>query len=72
MSSTILLFRSEEDVRAWADFDKKTEKAIKPVREWAAMITGTRLFQKRLEGNFVEKSEEYANEALGGLGEAMS
>ena len=49
------LFRSEESVRAWADFDPKTEKAIKPVREWAGMLTGARVFRKRLEDDFVEK-----------------
>ncbi len=66
------LFRSEESVRAWADFDPKTEKAIKPVREWAGMLTGARVFRKRLEDDFVEKSEEYATEALGALGDALS
>ncbi len=66
------LFRSEENVRAWSDFEAKTEKTIKPVREWAAMFQGARLFQRRLDDDFVEKSEEYANEALGALGEALS
>ena len=66
------LFRSEESVRAWADFDPETEKAIKPVREWARMMTGLRVVQKRLEDDFVEKSEEYGNEALGALGAALS
>ncbi len=66
------LFRSEESVRAWADFDPQTDKAIKPVREWAGMVTGARVFQKRLENDFVEKSEEYATEALGALGNALS
>ena len=66
------LFRSEENVRAWSDFEAKTEKTIKPVREWAAMFQGARLFQRRLDDDCVEKSEEYANEALGALGEALS
>jgi len=66
------LFRSEESARAWPDFDPKTEKSIKPVREWAGMMTGARLFQKRLDDDFVERSEEYANEALSGLGKALS
>jgi hypothetical protein len=66
------LFRSEESVRAWTDFEVKTEKTIKPVREWAAMFQGAPLFKQRLDDNFVEKSEEYANEALSALGEALS
>ena len=36
------------------------------------MFQGARLFQRRLDDDFVEKSEEYANEALGALGEALS
>jgi hypothetical protein len=66
------LFRSEESVRAWADFEVKTEKTIKPVREWAAMFQGAPLFQRRLDDDFVKKSDEYANEALSALGEALS
>ena len=65
------LFRSEESVRAWTNFEAKTEKTIKPVREWAAMFSGARLFQRRLDDNFVQKSEEYGNEALSALGEAL-
>jgi len=66
------LFRSEESVRAWTDFEVKTEKAIKPVREWATMFQGAPLFQRRLDDDFVAKSEEYANAALGALGKAIS
>ena len=65
------LFRSEDDVRAWPDFDPRTEKTIKSVREWSGMMNGARLFQRRLDDNFVEKSEEYGNEALSALGEAL-
>jgi hypothetical protein len=49
-----------------------TEKTIRPVKEWAAMIQGTPLFKQRLDDNFVERNEEYANEALSALGEALS
>lgn len=66
------LFRSEESVRAWTDFETKTEKTIKPVREWAAMFQGAALFSQRLDDDFVGKAEAYADEALGALGEALS
>lgn len=66
------LFRSEESVRTWSDFDPKTEKAIKPVREWAAMLTGADLFARRLDDDFVEKSQAYGEVALGALGGALS
>ena len=66
------LFRSEESVRAWTDFEVKTEKTIKPVKEWAAMFQSALLFQRRLDDDFVKKSDEYANEALNALGKALS
>ena len=65
------LFRSEEDVRAWAAFDPQTENTIKPVREWAAILSGVRITQRRLDGDFVEKSESYINEALAVVAEAL-
>ena len=65
------LFRSEEDVRAWPAFDPQTEKTIKPVREWAAILSGVRITQRRLDKDFVEMSEEYVNEALGVVAEAI-
>ena len=66
------LFRSEEDTRAWVDFNPQTEKTIKPVREWAAMFQGADLFRRRLDDDFVAKSEEYGNVALSALGKAIS
>jgi hypothetical protein len=66
------LFRSEESVRAWVDFNPETEKAVKPVEHWAALFHGARLFQRRLDDDFVERSEGYANEALGALGQELS
>jgi hypothetical protein len=66
------LFRSEESVRTWSDFNSETEKAIQPVREWAAMLTGAELFTRRLEDDFVARSEAYANTALGALGQVLS
>jgi len=66
------LFRSEERVRTWGDFDPATVKSIKPVREWAAMLTGAELFTRRLDADFVAQSEIYANVALAALGRALS
>jgi len=66
------LFRSEEDTRAWVNFNSQTEKTIKPLREWAAMFQGADLFRTRLDDDFVVKSEEYGNLALSALGQAIS
>lgn len=65
------LFRSEESVRTWTDFEVEAEQTIKPVRQWASMFQGAPLFRQRLDDDFVEKSEGYANEALTALGEAL-
>jgi len=66
------LFRSEDSVRSWSDFNPATAPSIKPVRAWAAMMTGARIVQRRLDDDFVTKSEEYANELLSVVGEALS
>ena len=66
------LFRSEDAVRSWSDFNSETAPSIKPVRSWAAMMTGARIVQRRLDNDFVAKSEDYANELLGALAEALS
>jgi len=50
---------------------EREQKSTKPVREWAGMMTGARIFQKRLDDDFVERSEEWANEALGALAKAL-
>jgi hypothetical protein len=55
------LFRSEENVKSWTDFDPATAKEIKPVAKWATMVSG-QLFVKRLEPDFVEKSQAYLEE----------
>ncbi len=64
-------FRSEESVRKWSDFDATTEKSIKPVGEWAVMVTGANLVRCRLDDDFVAKSEAYGNELLAGLSAAL-
>ena len=66
------LFRSEDAVRSWSDFNSETASSIKPVHAWAAMMTGARIVQRRLDDDFVAKSEEYANELLSALAEALS
>ena len=66
------LFRSEDSVRQWSDFNPETASAIKPVREWAGILAGARIVRHRLDDDFVSKSEEYANELLGAVSKALS
>lgn len=65
------LFRSEESVRSWSEFDPDTEKYILPVAAWAAWFGSVDLVRCRLEPDFVEKSEVYGPEALESLGKLI-
>lgn len=56
------LFRSEESARAWSEFDPRTDKYIRSVADWAGFFGSLRIVQRRLDPDFVEKSEEYENE----------
>ena len=57
------LFRSEEDVRAWPEFDPQTVAYIRSVADWAEWFTSVKVTQRRLDPDFVEKSEGYGSEA---------
>jgi len=49
------LFRSEEHVRRWADFNVDSTDGIKPVREMAKVFSNP-LFTERLNENYVRGS----------------
>ena len=51
------LFRSEEHVRRWADFNADSMDGIKPVREMAKVFSNP-LFTERLNENYVRRIEE--------------
>ena len=51
------LFRSEEHVRRWADFDPASADGIKPVRELAQAFA-IPLFTERLKANYVQRVQE--------------
>ena len=55
------LFRSEEDVRAWPDYDPATAAHVLPVVKWAWFFSTQPVVQHRLDADFVEKGEEYMN-----------
>ena len=60
------LFRSEEHVRRWADFDPQSEAGIKPVRELAQVFAGP-LFSERLKDDYIRRVEERLPGLLGDL-----
>jgi hypothetical protein len=66
--SRMNLFRSEEHVRGWAQFDTETDEGIIPLNE-AFKIVSSSYFRKRLEPDWVSRSREYAMEMLATLNE---
>jgi hypothetical protein len=51
------LFRSEEHVRRWADFDPASTDGIKPVRDLAKAFGGP-IFTERLKEDYVRRVQE--------------
>ena len=62
------LFRSEEHIRNWARFDPATEEGILPLPDLAKVFSGN-LFRKRLEPDYVSRSQEYLEEFLAEIAE---
>jgi hypothetical protein len=60
------LFRSEEHVRRWADFDPGSTDGIKPVRELARAFSGP-IFSERLNDDYVRRIEERLPGLIGDL-----
>jgi hypothetical protein len=65
------LFRSEESAREWPHLDTDTENQILLVTKWVELMNGADIFTKRLEPDFVAKSESWVGEALGKIGAAF-
>jgi hypothetical protein len=51
------LFRSEEHVRRWADYNADSQDGIKPVRELAQAFSSP-LFSERLKDDYVARIQE--------------
>lgn len=66
------LFRSEEHVKNWFEYDSVSAESIMPVSKWATVFSGP-LFRNRLKPDYLPKVHEYASEiflALKKLGKA--
>jgi hypothetical protein len=62
------LFRSEEHIRNWAQFEAGTEEGIIPLDDLVKLFSGS-YFTKRMEIGWVSHSREYAMEMLATLKE---
>jgi len=62
------LFRSEEHIRNWAQFNVGTEEGILPLDDLLKLFSGS-YFRKRLDPNWVSCSRDYAIEMVATLKE---
>jgi hypothetical protein len=66
--STMNLFRSEEHIRIWAQFDPATKEGILPLENIFRLFSG-KMFRRRLDLNYVSCCREYLGEWLVELSE---
>jgi hypothetical protein len=52
------LFRSEEHVKGWSEYDPISEESIMPVADWTYAV-GSKLFSRRLDLDYLEKVDSY-------------
>jgi hypothetical protein len=57
------LFRSEEHVRNWAEFDPATEEGIIPLSDLVKLFSGS-YFRKRMDSDWLSRSREYARDMV--------
>jgi hypothetical protein len=62
------LFRSEEHIRNWVRYDPAAEQGILPL-ENIVQVFSVKMFQKRLEPNYVSNIQEYFGEVFSVLSE---
>jgi hypothetical protein len=62
------LFRAEEHIRNWARFDRSTEEGIIPLPALVKLFSGN-FFRKRLDPDWVSRSQEYRREMVATLKE---
>jgi hypothetical protein len=66
--STMNLFRSEEHVRNWSQFDSATAEGIIPLKDVFKLFSG-KFFRRRLDDDWLARSREYFHETLATLEE---
>jgi hypothetical protein len=62
------LFRSEEHVRNWSQFDSSTSEGIIPLKDVLKFFSG-KFFRRRLDDDWLVRSRDYFHEALATLEE---
>ena len=60
------LFQSEEHVKKWPHYEPSSAESIMPVANWATAFSGP-LHRKRLDPDYLARTNEYAAEMFGAL-----
>ena len=55
------LFRSEEHVKNWSQYDAVSAESIMPLADWALAFSGP-LFRNRLAPDYLSRIQEYASQ----------
>ena len=62
------LFRSEEHIRNWAQFDPAAEEGIVPLENVVKLFSGN-YYRRRMDGDWVSRSREHARDMVATLKE---
>ena len=62
------LFRSEEHIRNWAQFDSNTTEGIIPLPDLVKLFSGP-YFRNRMDPDWVSRSREYARDMAATMAE---
>jgi hypothetical protein len=62
------LFRSEEHIRNWGRYDPATEEGILSLEDLVKFFSGN-FFRKRLDSDYVSRSQAYFDEWLSAVSE---
>lgn len=57
------LFRSEEHVADWPQYDAASAESIMPLANWALVFSGP-LLRNRLQSDYLSRVPEYASELI--------
>ena len=52
------LFRSEDHVQQWSQYNPMSHEAIMPLADWAQVLSGP-LFRRRLDADYLARTPEY-------------
>ena len=62
------LFRSEEHITSWPNYNPNSEPSILPIADWNYAM-GSPVFSRRLDDDYLDQTEAYWEDLLARLNE---